>query len=269
MNRKLLNTLFEYYGVDPSTVPDYTMFWALYATSFYERLFKKIDDEERLEKLYNFYMHSSKLDKRAKKALTFFYNIRRDEMADPDYWSKVGGKKLANENKKEPMKAKFVNEYFDSESDELSKVKMEAERISKEEGVVQHVNEIRPGVYRIEDWYDSDQTVASYENGRILESLNESMSRYCDFYKTKDGKWYMDLASNEYGEWDDATTYGPFNSEEAVEKYLDNNFSNPGGMGVDDSGEREVPTESPNGSRVVRPGGGGGGMMMGGYGRRW
>jgi len=77
------------------------------------------------------------------------------------------------------MKAKFVkdslNEYYDPEPDELSRVKMEAKRISQEEGVVQHVNEIRPGVYRIEDWYDADTTVASYENGRSLdESLNEN-----------------------------------------------------------------------------------------------
>lgn len=98
--------------------------------------------------------------------------------------------------------------------------------------------------------------------------LNESMSRHCDFYLATDGKWYLELAHNEYGEWDEATTYGPFNSMEKAETYLDNNFSNPGGFGVDDSGEHEVPTQSPDGGKVVRPGSGGG-NMMGGYGRRW
>jgi len=95
--------------------------------------------------------------------------------------------------------------------------------------------------------------------------LNESVSRHCDFYLAKDGKWYMELANDEYGEWEDSTTYGPFNSEEAVEKYLDNNFSNPGGMGVDDSGDREVPTESPNGGKVVRPGSGSFSRNFGNY----
>ena len=64
-----------------------------------------------------------------------------------------------------------LNEFWDPESDELSKAKMEARKISKEEGCVQHVNEIRPGVYKIEDWYDSVQTVASYENGEGFGSF--------------------------------------------------------------------------------------------------
>ena len=57
--------------------------------------------------------------------------------------------------------------------DELEAIKKEAQRISDEEGVVQHVNKVGDG-YKIEDWYDSDATVASYENGR---SLNENLSK--------------------------------------------------------------------------------------------
>lgn len=87
--------------------------------------------------------------------------------------------------------------------------------------------------------------------------LRESTMRHCDFYLASDGKWYMELADEEYGEWEDATTYGPFPSEEAVDRYLSANFSNPGGMGIDDSGSREPPTKSPNGRPVVRPGRGG------------
>jgi len=90
----------------------------------------------------------------------------------------------------------------------------------------------------------------------VKDSLNESMSRHCSFYLASDDKWYMDLANNEYGEWDEATTYGPFSSMEKAEDYLDNNFSNPGGYNVDESGEQEPPTESPNGSPVQRPSGG-------------
>jgi hypothetical protein len=186
--------LFELLRLDPKKVADPVEYWALYATSFYERLLAKIDDTKEVERVYKRMVRNPKLNKKAQDALTFFYMLRMDELENPDFWDMQSGKVTEN------MKAKFIN-----------------------------------------------------------ESLNESMSRYCDFYKTQDGKWYMDLANDEYGEWDESTTYGPFSSEEATEKYLDDNFSNPGGMGVDDSGERSVPTESPNGSRVVNPRSGGGG----------
>jgi hypothetical protein len=82
--------------------------------------------------------------------------------------------------------------------------------------------------------------------------LNESMSRYCMFYKAKNGKWYMELASDEYGEHEDATTYGPFNNEKEAEDYLDN-FSNPGAWFSDKSGKQPVPKKSPNGRPVEAP----------------
>jgi hypothetical protein len=88
------------------------------------------------------------------------------------------------------------------------------------------------------------------------ETLVESMQRHCSFYKAQNGKWYMELAPHEYGEYEDATTYGPFYTEEGAMKYL-NNFSNPGGYDIDDSGEREVPTVSPNGDPIRSPSGGG------------
>ena len=74
-------------------------------------------------------------------------------------------------NKK--LVSESLNEYWDPESDELSAAKMEARKISKDEECVQHVNEIRPGVYRIEDWYDCEQTVASYENGNGFGSFHK------------------------------------------------------------------------------------------------
>jgi hypothetical protein len=52
----------------------------------------------------------------------------------------------------------------------LEDAKAEAQRISQEEGVVQHVEETSEGSgeYRVSDWYDSDLTVASYQNGMEL-----------------------------------------------------------------------------------------------------
>jgi hypothetical protein len=172
---KFNKALLEYYGVDPARVPDFEEYWALYATSFYERLFSKMDDLEKMEKIYMKYMNNPKLDKRDKAALTFFYNIRRDELDDPNYWDKVGRGSFEEINKnesKKPMKAKLVKEllnehnYAESFKDEaLERAKEKARRISRAEGVSQHVNEIRPGVYKVEDWYDSDQTIVSYHSG--------------------------------------------------------------------------------------------------------
>jgi hypothetical protein len=52
----------------------------------------------------------------------------------------------------------------------LEDAKFEAQQISDEEGVVQHVEETSEGSgeYRVSDFYDSDLTVASYENGMEL-----------------------------------------------------------------------------------------------------
>ena len=81
----------------------------------------------------------------------------------------------------------------------------------------------------------------------------ESMMCHCEFYKATNGKWYMELADNEYGESYDADTYGPFDSQEKAYDYLSNGFPNPGGHSSDDSGTRPVPTKSPNGGDVIMP----------------
>jgi len=64
-----------------------------------------------------------------------------------------------------------INEEVD---EELLDVAQTAMRISKEEGVVQHVNELPGGRgYTISDFYDSDSTVISFENGRKLNESSE------------------------------------------------------------------------------------------------
>jgi hypothetical protein len=91
----------------------------------------------------------------------------------------------------------FVRE--NGEGGTLEQAKSEAQRISKEEGVSQHVNKIG-NIYKVEDWYDSDTTVASYENGRSLRESNlkgsvvtEASSKgtgSLTIEKRKDGKYY-------------------------------------------------------------------------------
>ncbi len=111
------------------------------------------------------------------------------------------------------------------------------------------------------DKYDA-RTVAGYSEGKSYNQLRslvretllaESMMRYATIWKASNGKWYLDLASNEYGDYHDATTYGPFSSEDAGDSYLRDNFSNPGGLEVDDRGTEPPPTKSPNGDPVQSP----------------
>jgi len=89
---------------------------------------------------------------------------------------------------------------------------------------------------------------------RRVAKILASVSRYCEIYKVKDGTWYMDLATKEYGDQDDATTYGPFDSEGAAQQYLFGNFANPGSLYTDGSGKRRAPKKSPNGRPVENPG---------------
>ncbi len=51
-----------------------------------------------------------------------------------------------------------------------------AQQVSKEHRCVQHVERTEDGGYRISDWYDCDNTVASYENGRLKESVIDKMT---------------------------------------------------------------------------------------------
>jgi hypothetical protein len=62
----------------------------------------------------------------------------------------------------------------------------------------------------------------------------------------------LDLGDFEYAEYEDSTTYGPFESSEKAEEELENH-SNPGALDIDDSGKNEPPACSPNGTPVRRP----------------
>jgi len=71
----------------------------------------------------------------------------------------------------------------------------------------------------------------------------------CRFRKANDGKWYMSL--EQYDSRDEYDHYGPFDSFEKAEKFLDDEFPNPGGYSVDESGRRPPPQNpiNPRGPR--------------------
>lgn len=71
-----------------------------------------------------------------------------------------------------------------------------------------------------------------------------STVRRCEFFKATDGQWYVSLGDYEHAYEDhQCTNYGPYASLDAAESFVFDNFSNPGGYGVNDSGTIEVPSE--------------------------
>jgi hypothetical protein len=67
-----------------------------------------------------------------------------------------------------------------------------------------------------------------------------SMQRECLIFKAVNDKWYISIGNREYSDLDDATTYGPFESNQAAEGELEYH-SNPGGWSMNDSGKARVP----------------------------
>lgn len=75
----------EYEKITKKNVADPVKFWALYATSFYERLFNKIDSLRQLEKAYKLMQPKMKRPDE-KKALEFFYQLRKQELEGTFKW---------------------------------------------------------------------------------------------------------------------------------------------------------------------------------------
>lgn len=70
----------------------------------------------------------------------------------------------ADKWKLEESLEEILNETYKTQKE----AELAAQKLSKEEGVVQHVNQLRNGHFEISDWYDDEDNVASYENGRKL-----------------------------------------------------------------------------------------------------
>lgn len=100
-----------------------------------------------------------------------------------------------------------VNEqYFD----ELEAAKDYARKES-EQGFVQHVNKHPKGGYKVEDWLDGSDTVASYEGGDVLEEDHTGNPN--DKYVVKKGKGFAD-----YEVWEGTVKVKEFSGKDAKEK---------------------------------------------------
>lgn len=61
-----------------------------------------------------------------------------------------------------------INTSIESSEGNFEEIKKEAKKISKDEGVVQHVNKVSDGVYKIDNFFDAEKTICSFENGLQL-----------------------------------------------------------------------------------------------------
>lgn len=92
----------------------------------------------------------------------------------------------------------FENYYNEmNESESLETVIEKAKQLSRDEGVVQHVNKISDNVYKISDWYDDEITIKSFENGMELNENNRITEHHLN---TRDDKIEFILSKTSYDE---------------------------------------------------------------------
>jgi len=90
------------------------------------------------------------------------------------------------------MKKSSINEEYGMS---LEDAKAEAQRESEEDGVSVHINSIGKGRYKVSYWYDSDSTVASYEDGILTNEYDE--------YSDEDNdEYFFDVNAEELDETD-------------------------------------------------------------------
>ncbi len=128
---------------------------------------------EDVSKLFDYHERTGMLpdgiDAEEFKRLLKKYNISRDNDKDLD---PAGGYGLSS-HIEENMDGDTTPKYFEN----LESAKKWAREFSSKEGVGVHVNKTKSGGYNVEDWFDSDSTVASYENGnQFNESINKPFS---------------------------------------------------------------------------------------------
>jgi len=87
--------------------------------------------------------------------------------------------------------------------------------------------------------------IKNYES--YFHSINESTGLDAGFFLASDDNWYMYIETwDEYGEEGSGEyeEYGPFMSLERAERYLEDNFANPGGYSVNSSGKTKPPSNA-------------------------
>jgi len=107
----------------------------------------------------------------------------------------IEGEGNANAWINDEMRKLNINEEYGMS---LEDAKAEAQRESEEDGISVHVNSIGKGKYKVSYWFDSDSTVASYEDGILTNEYDE--------YNDEDNdEYFFDVDTEEL---DEADIYG-------------------------------------------------------------
>lgn len=84
--------------------------------------------------------------------------------------NKMGAMQIKEELSDQPSQSELKSDmsHLEMVTKNLKLAIADAQRISDEEGVTQHVNHTGNGKFDVSNWYDSDNTVASYEAGQRI-----------------------------------------------------------------------------------------------------
>lgn len=104
---------------------------------------------------------------------------------------------LVTKDKEKAQKAakEWIAEAVDVDSellDNIGPALIRAQTVSKDERCVQHVNKSKDtGNYYVSDWYDYEETVASFNNGRLSDSnLPPGVEEYFNYFQESGGVGY-------------------------------------------------------------------------------
>ncbi len=135
-------------------------------------VFTEKDFNKAREILTNF-IKDSKINDHSKKDMLHKISLLKNKFQLDKYvanallkYEKLGVNEQINEEG-------FGFHRYDSEHKAIAVAK----KISREEGVAQHVNE-KGNYYEVSDWYDDDTTIASFEDGRPLNENQSELPLY-------------------------------------------------------------------------------------------
>lgn len=119
---------------------------------------------------------------------------------------------------------KLIKNIVTESYNDLKQAIIDAQEESKE-GYAVHVNQVRDGVYKLSDWYDDEQTIVSFENGRRLNEQKQSKKKILKEAKTESLENYVNYENPDNEELAGRIRKGAKNLQDMVEK-IDRDFIN-------------------------------------------
>lgn len=222
--------------INPKSVPGKTRYWALYAKTFYEDIFQKINDRNKLQKKYKDLVRSIKKPE-ARDALTFFYRIRRDELDKVFKWEQKVDKlrHIIREEiqfiLKEKDKEDLIHDFYMKNLAMISKA-LEKEITSNKVKVLKVSPDWNDKSYSSEEqeWNFEHEIEFTYKTGRVVIPLIMFLNGTYSAYATHDmGDYHTQSStslSHEKWEIDDISIYfnGGYDDQLPTKKWKGRNM---------------------------------------------